>query len=110
MTLEVIIPDVLSSQMPSQGIEDFRAFLQQVCNRRIAGWLRYEKPHYGRPMGRHRYQSRLRKELEVYDRTGNFEQLLNIAVYAFLESEAPENRRFHFNPQTTSVTRKEFGI
>jgi hypothetical protein len=54
--------------------------------------------------------ARLRRELEAYERTGNHEQLLNIANYAFLESHAPQNGKYHFDPAVDSVVdRKQLG-
>lgn len=50
--------------------------------------------------------SRLAKELAAYKKTGNMEQLINIANYAILEAMAPENPRFHFDAGVDSVTRK----
>jgi hypothetical protein len=84
----------------------FFHFLQQMANRRSVGALRYGKE----PVRRLRYLSRMKRELEAYTRDGNHEQLVNIGVYAFLESYAPENGKYHFDPAAESVTRKEFGI
>jgi len=53
--------------------------------------------------------TRLSKELKAYRKDGNIEQLLNIAVYAFLESVAPENPKIHWNAAADSVTRGEMG-
>ena len=52
----------------------------------------------------------MKRELRAYIQDGNFEQLLNIAVYCFLESAAPENPKLHFDPTADSVTRAEFGV
>jgi hypothetical protein len=83
----------------------FKGFLQQMVNRRSVGALRY-----GLINKRQKYMSRMLKEAEAYKESGNREQLLNIAVYAFLESYAPENKKFHDNPAADSVTRKIFGL
>ena len=104
MTIELNIPDSIHSD--PYVIVEFKAFLQQVVNRKCVGALRYGD----KPNRRKQYMSRLKKELEVYKKTGNFEQLLNIAVYAFLESAAPENRKFHFDATVESATRGEFGV
>ena len=82
----------------------FKAFLQGQVNRELVGSLRY-----GKIQRRQRYLSRLTKELQVYKKTGNMEQLVNIAVYCFLESYAPENPKFHWDPTVDSATRGEFG-
>lgn len=84
--------------------EAFREFLQQMCNRRTIGFLRY-----GQINSAQRYMSRLLTEAKAYKKGGNKEQLLNIAVYAFLESYAPENKRFHHNASADSVTRHIYG-
>lgn len=96
-----------SIDMEGVAIVSFFHFLQQQANRRAVGALRYEKD--GIPDRRKRYLDRLKKEVAAYERTGNHEQLINVAVYAFLESYAPQNSKYHFNPNSDSVTRKEFG-
>jgi hypothetical protein len=53
--------------------------------------------------------TRLLKEVQHYKANGNFEQLLNVAVYCFLESSAPENKKFHFDATVDSVTREREG-
>jgi hypothetical protein len=103
MRLEIDIPDSLA--VPKSEMASFYLFLQQMTNRRAQGYARY-----GRIQRRQRYMSRLKKEVEAYEKNGNHEQLLNVAVYAFLESHAPENLNYHFNPEADSVTRKEFGV
>lgn len=104
MILELKIPDSIPLE-PRVTIE-FRAFLQATVNRRCVGVLRYGDA----PKKRQRYLSRLTKELRTYKETGNFENLLNIAVYCFLESAAPENKKFHFDPTAASATRDQFGV
>jgi hypothetical protein len=104
MTIELKIPD--SIPLDPRVTVAFKGFLQAVVNRRCVGALRYGDT----PQKRQRYMSRLFKEAACYNREGNFEQLLNIAVYCFLESEAPENPRFHFDPTAASATRAEFGV
>lgn len=103
MILELNIPDSIS--LDHGTTVEFRAFLQAMVNRRCVGALRYGD----RPDRRQRYMSRLFRELDAYKKSGNFEQLLNIAVYAFLESAAPENNKLYFDPRAASVTRSEFG-
>lgn len=82
-----------------------QTFLQEMVNRKLVGGLRY-----GAVVKRQRYMSRLEKELKTYRAEGNREQLLNIAVYAFLESYAPENPLYHDNPFAESATRGTFGV
>ncbi len=94
-----------SIPLDPQTTGEFRAFLQQVVNRRCVGALRYGD----RPKKKQRYMTRLSKELKAYRKDGNIEQLLNIAVYAFLESVAPENPKIHWNAAADSVTRGEMG-
>lgn len=103
MTIEIKIPDSL--RLDTQTLTQYRAFLQTLMNRRVVGGLRYSQ----RPKRKQRYLTRIRLELKAYERTGNFEHLLNIANYCFLESEAPENRKFHFDPNADSATRPVVG-
>lgn len=103
MILELRIPDDIPLD-PYVTVE-FRAFLQAVVNRRCVGALRYgDKPHR-----RQKYMTRLGKELKAYRKTGNAEQLMNIAVYAFLESAAPENSKHHWDAAVDSITRAQMG-
>ena len=103
MTIELRVPE--SVPLDPRILVEFRAFLQAVVNRRCVGALRYGD----RPRTSQRYMSRLSRELRAYRRDGNAEQLMNIAVYAFLESAAPENKKLHWNATADSITRKEFG-
>ena len=103
MILEIYIPDSIA--LDPDVIVERRAFLQAMTNRRCVGALRYGD----RPKKRQRYLSRMARELRFYRQAGNFEQLLNIGVYAFCESVAPENPKLHFDPTADSVTREEFG-
>lgn len=86
------------------GTERLKEFLQRVANRFVVGGLRY-----GSPRKEKKYLSRLKEELKCYKKTGNNEHLLNVAVYCCLESIAPENKQFHFDPTVDSVTREKFG-
>lgn len=95
MTIELYLPD--SIPLDHQTSVEFRYFLQAVVNRRVVGSLRYEPER--RPTPKNRYMTRMKKEIDSYKRDGNFEQLLNIAVYAFLESAAPENKKLYFESQ-----------
>ena len=103
LVLELRAPGSIPLDM--QTTVEFRAFLQQMLNRRCVGALRYGD----QPKVRQRYMTRLARELKAYRKTGNIEQLLNIAVYAFLESVAPEHRHQHWDATVDSVTRKEMG-
>lgn len=97
--LGITIPDSLN--VPASEMSAFKKFLQQMTNRRGVGFIRY-----GLVIHRQGYMSKLETELKAYKRTGNREQLINIAVYAFLESYAPENEKHHFDANVRSVTRK----
>ena len=79
-------------------------FLQRMANRISVGHFRYGKPDKDKM-----YLSRLKLEVKAYSKTGNSEHLLNAANYCFLESQAPENKKFHWDDTTESVTRKKFG-
>lgn len=76
-----------------------RFFTSQV-KRLVQGHLSYGRPHREK-----RYMTRAAKELAAYRRTGNREHLINLANYAFLEDQAPENRKYHWNAEAESVTR-----
>ena len=75
-------------------------FLQQIINRALQGHCRYGSLNKAQ-----RYMHRLELELKEYKKTGNNEHLLNVAVYCWLESMAPENKRFHFDATVDSATR-----
>jgi hypothetical protein len=80
---------------------EFQKFAQRQMNRLAVGHHRY-----GTRNKRRKYLTRLTKELAKYAKTGNAEQLLNIANYAFLEFGYPEHKDYHFDPGVGSVTRK----
>ena len=82
--------------------KNFTEFVQHQSNRLAVGHARY-----GAPARRKQYMKRLGLELKAYQRTGNRENLLNIANYAWLESQAPENKKFHWDNSVDSVTREE---
>jgi len=52
--------------------------------------------------------SRMREEVKAYVKSGNQEQLINIANYCWLETVAPEHPKSNFDPSVESVTRKKF--
>ncbi len=103
MVIELHIPD--SIPLDQRVTVEFRAFLQAVVNRRCVGALRYGDT----PRAYQRYMMRLSMEFRAYKHNGNFEHLLNIAVYAFLESFAPENKKLYFDPAAASATRAKLG-
>ncbi len=104
---QVSIRSVNALVIPRQERDAFVRFLQELMNRRQVGYLRYEQKSKG-PHRRQRYMSRLATELRAYRKSGNAEQLLNIAMYAYLETRAPENAKFHFDNTIQSVTRHSF--
>lgn len=89
-----------SIQLAAREVSALKRFMQAMLNRFTVGSLRY-----GTPAVKKKYMTRLAMELTAYRKTGNIEHLRNIAVYAFLESYAPENKRFHDNPFADSATR-----
>lgn len=97
--MTILIPDSLA--LPRAESAAFSAFLQKMANRAAAGHARYDAIDATKG-----YMTRLAKELAAYRRAGNIEQLLNIAVYSFLESYAPENQKAHFDNAARSVTRR----
>lgn len=104
MTIELEIPDDIIRRVQARHLMAFKMFLQAVVNRRCVGALRY-----GEPDRRQKYLRRLALELRKYRDTGNYENLLNVAVYAYLESEGPQNQKFHFDPNAPSATREVLG-
>ena len=92
----------ITEKIPMPDKPELVQFLQRIANRRMVGHLRYGLDK------KFRYMSRLSAELKSYRKTGNAEQLLNIAVYAYLEQQAPENVKFHFDPTADSATRGKF--
>lgn len=122
MKLIIEVPDSLEYTRTEMDWVYWKSFLQAMTNRYCQGACRY-----GKPSTSQNYAKRLFLELETYlgmynvftgvytqfdkrwkksNTSGNFEQLLNIAVYCFLESEAPQHPRFHFDNRVKSVTRK----
>lgn len=99
---DIVIRVVKDIKLSARETVEFKMFLQMMQNRRQVGGLRY-----GPIDRRKKYMTRLSKELKAYRKDGNAEQLLNIAVYAFLEFYAAENKKFHFDNTVDSVTRKE---
>lgn len=83
-------------------IKQFGCFLQAMMDRFVQGHFRYGAPHR-----RKKYLTRLKKELEAYDETGNVEHLMNIANYCYLESECPEHPKSNFDAYAASATRTE---
>jgi hypothetical protein len=98
MTLRV--PSLITDCI--EEVLSFKAFLQGMVERKFIGGLRY-----GRIKSKQRYLTLMKKELRAYEQDGNMEQLINIAVYCFLESYAPQHPRFHYDPTVESVTREE---
>lgn len=85
-------------RMPNK--EDFNKFLNAMSKRIAQGHARY-----GSPDKQGLYIKRLRLELNSYLKTGNAEHLYNIANYAWLESVAPSNSKFHKDATVKSATR-----
>ena len=105
MVIEIKVVDDLVDKLPTKESIEFQWFLQLMQNRRLVGGMRYGPINYKK-----KYMTRLNKELRAYREAGNAEQLINIAVYAFLEFYAPENKKFHFDNTVDSVTRKDMGL
>lgn len=78
----------------------FKEFIQRMANRLMQGFCRY-----GGPDRRQKYMTRMILEVKAYKKSGNAEQLLNIANYCHLEMYAPENKKFHFDNAVKSATR-----
>ena len=101
MKIELEVPDSLTHL---SNLDEIEFFLQAALNRLLVGGLRY-----GSANRRKLYMRRMGLELAAYKKTGNFENLLNLANYAYLESLTPENSRLFFDPAAASVTREKLG-
>lgn len=97
-SINIVIPDRVGIKESEK--QEFKEFMQKMANRYAVGHMRY-----GTPKTTSAYMTRLSKELATYKKTGNKEQLFNIANYAFLESYAPENVKAHLDETVESVTR-----
>lgn len=89
-----------TSKFGDLGWSSMGQFMQQMVNRIIFGHARY-----GSPNRQKRYMTRIEKELKAYKETGNREHLINVANYAWLESDYPEHKKHNFNLTVGSVTR-----
>lgn len=83
----------------------FIEFVQHQANRLAFGYPRYEARNGGRPSKKQNYLTRLEKELKKYKKNGNREHLLNISNYAWLESQAPQNPKYHWDVSEISASR-----
>lgn len=95
MNVEIFIPKLIHQRAKSA-----QGFMQEMINR-----LAFGQARYGDPKKEQKYMTRMIMEVKAYNKTGNREQLLNIANYCWLESQAPENKKFHHDPFIDSVTR-----
>lgn len=86
--------------IPREEKAAFFAFINSMAARINIGHSRY-----GTPNRRKNYKKRLEMEVIAYHQTGNFEHLMNIANYAWLESFAPIHPKFHHDATVDSVTR-----
>lgn len=75
-------------------------FMQRMIFRLAQGHAQY-----GPPERRKNYMTRIEKEINAYKKSGNCELLYNIANYCWLESQAPQNKKFHYDQTVGSVTR-----
>ena len=92
----------VSDKLNFPNQKELAEFVQQIINRAMQGYARY-----GLPDKRKKYMTRLLMEAKAYKKEGNREQLLNIAVYCWLEGMKPENPKHHFEPTRASVTRRD---
>jgi hypothetical protein len=98
MNASVFISDRIKFEFPRESLVQF---FQQQANRLMQGACRYS----GLSKDETKYMSRMEKEVKAYRRSGNKEHLLNVANYAYLESQQPENKKYHFDNTIRSVTR-----
>jgi histidyl-tRNA synthetase len=101
MDLIIHLPNNI--KLPKDVVKAFHTYLQQMANRVVVGYVRY-----GYPEKRKCFMSRMLEEAKAYKKKGNKEQTLNVSVYGFLESFAPEHPHFHFDNKIDSVTRGKF--
>lgn len=88
--------------LAGRGYSTLGEFLQAQLARLAVG-----KYRYGPPSAHQMYLNRAKTELKAYQRSGNREHLLNAANYCWLESVAPQNKKFHWDNKVGSVTRTE---
>jgi hypothetical protein len=94
----------VSDKLKGHNYKHVVQFMQMMINRLLVGHVRY-----GAPKKEQNYMTRMLMEYKAYKRTGNMEHLINIANYCWLESEAPENKNFHFDAKVESATRAKLG-
>ena len=75
-------------------------FMQAMISRLAQGHYRY-----GVPNRREKYLTKIKLEIEAYEKQGNIEHLFNAANYCLLETIAPEHKKSHADPYAPSVTR-----
>lgn len=99
MKLEIWVSDKIGCDR----LKEFERFLQDMASCRDQGYCRYGKVNRNKE-----YMDRLSDELRAYRKRsgGNRAQLLNLAVYAFLESIEPQHKGFHYDPEAKTVNRK----
>lgn len=90
-----------SEKIRPATLRAFVQFLQRQANRFAMGHLRYGEPNPAKE-----YLRRLKAEVRAYERTGNAEHLGNVAVYAYLETEAPSHGEAHWDATAPSATRR----
>ena len=90
-----------SSKLKLPNKAAFHDFAQKMANRLMQGFCRY-----GGPNKSQKYWTRMKLEMQAYNKTGNAEYLINIANYCHLENYAPEHPKFHYDQTVDSVTRK----
>lgn len=81
-------------------LKKLKTFFESMAHRLIQGDARYGKPHKKK-----KYLTRLKLEINAYDKTGNAEHLINVANYCWLELMAPEHVNHHLDATVESVTR-----
>ena len=71
-------------------------FEQLMRNRLIMGAIRYDLLHVP---GKHKYDriNSIRDRLDLFDKDGNAEHLVDIANLCLLEFEEPNHTNFHFD-------------
>ena len=94
-----------SLKITQRAVSQFQWFIQRMANRIMQGQARYGEPKPG-----HQWMKRARLELSAYSKSGNAEHLLNAANYCYLESLAPEHKKYHFNNEIESASRGKRGI
>lgn len=73
-----------------------RRFIRLMRNRLEMGYFRYEVGNKGKVKKKYDYIKAIRTKLELYEQTGNTENMVDIGNYAMLEFKQGDHPNHHF--------------